>query len=89
MSLRGGTKSHSGRAATTDHRPRGAAGNKSPPAILGPRKNNKALTLALTEDVAYAVRWHAQSCEMTPEATQSLTRRSEVCVFTHQNTPFD
>jgi hypothetical protein len=33
-------------------------GNKSRPAMLGPRKNNKALTLALTEDVADAIRWH-------------------------------
>jgi hypothetical protein len=33
-------------------------GNKSRPAMLGPRKNDKALTLALTEDVADAIRWH-------------------------------
>ena len=33
-------------------------GNKSRPTMLGPRKKNKALTLALTEDVADAIRWH-------------------------------
>jgi len=35
-------------------------GNKERPAMLGPRKNNKVLTLALTEDVVDAIRWHIQ-----------------------------
>ena len=35
-------------------------GNKERPAMLGPRKNNKVLTLALTEDVVDAIRWHVR-----------------------------
>ena len=33
-------------------------GTKERPALLGPRKSNKALTLALTPDVVDAIRWH-------------------------------
>jgi integrase len=42
-------------------------GNKSRPAMLGPRKNDKALTLALTEDVADAIRWHIRQGYAGPE----------------------
>lgn len=33
-------------------------GTKARPALLGPRKSNKTLTLALTPDVVDAIRWH-------------------------------
>ena len=33
-------------------------GTKERPALLGPRKSNQALTLALTADVIDAIRWH-------------------------------
>ena len=42
-------------------------GHKDQPAVLGPRKNNKVLTLALTEDVVDAIRWHIQQGYAGPE----------------------
>ncbi len=42
-------------------------GHKDRPAVLGPRKNNKVLTLALTEDVVDAICWHIQQGYAGPE----------------------
>ncbi|MBW2191547.1 MAG: tyrosine-type recombinase/integrase [Deltaproteobacteria bacterium] len=36
-------------------------GHKDRPAALGPRKNNRVLTLSLTQDVVDAIRWHIKS----------------------------
>lgn len=35
--------------------------------MLGPRKNNEVLALALTEDVVDAIRWHIQLGYAGPE----------------------
>lgn len=42
-------------------------GHKDRPAALGPRKNNRVLTLSLTQDVVDAIRWHIKRGFAGPE----------------------
>ncbi len=58
-------------------------GNKERPAMLGPRKNNKVLTLALTEDVIDAIRWHIQQGYAGPEFLFSKDGRFPTRIYSH------
>jgi len=58
-------------------------GNKERPAILGPRKNNKVLTLALTENVVDAIRWHIQQGYAGPEFLFSKDGRFPTRIYSH------
>ena len=58
-------------------------GNKERPAMLGPRKNNKLLTLALTEDVVDAIRWHIQQGYAGPEFLFSKDGRFPTRIYSH------
>ena len=49
-------------------------GHKDRPAALGPRKNNRVLTLSLTQDVADSIRWHIKSGFAGPEFLFSIQR---------------
>ena len=52
--------------------------------MLGPRKNNKALTLALTEDVADAIRWHIRQGYAGPEFLFSKDGTFSVRINAHE-----
>jgi integrase len=58
-------------------------GNKERPAMLAPRKNNKVLTLALTEDVVDAIRWHIQQGYAGPEFLFSKDGRFPTRIYSH------
>ena len=51
--------------------------------MLGPRKNNKVLTLALTEDVVDAIRWHIQQEYAGPEFLFSKDGRFPTRIYSH------
>jgi integrase len=58
-------------------------GNKERPAVLGPLKNNKLLTLAPTEDVVDAIRWHIQQGYAGPEFLFSKDGRFPARIYSH------
>jgi integrase len=58
-------------------------GNKERPAMLGPRKNNKVLTLALTEDVVDAIRWHILQGYAGPEFLFSKDGSFPTRIYSH------
>ena len=58
-------------------------GHEKRPAILGPRKNNKVLTLALTRDVVDAIRWHIQQGYAGPEFLFSKDGSFPTRIYSH------
>jgi len=58
-------------------------GHKGRPAVLGPRKNNRVLTLSLTQDVVDAIRWHIKSGFSGPEFLLSKDGSSPKKIHSH------
>ena len=54
-------------------------GHKDRPAALGPRKNNRVLTLSLTQDVVDAIPWHKTCTIAETSRSASRTSSSKMC----------